>query len=267
MMKRLLLATAALGALAVGSAGAADLSRPMMKAPPPPPPPACAQFGGFYVGGYVGAAYYDHRWHDRDAWTSENSDDLQRGNVYTQKTGFIGGVQGGYNWQAGCTVFGVQVDYGWASLTADAIDTDGDLGINTDTLTVSSKLRGFGTVRARSGVVVNNLMLYVTGGLAFANFDRSYSQIDLNAPATETFGSTKNKWGWTLGVGTEWALWGNWSLQSEVLYAWFEKDTTTFTCTVFCPNEPKRFEHHDSAWVTKIGLNYRFGGAPVVARY
>ena len=35
----------------------------------------------------------------------------------------------------------------------------------------------------------------------------------------------------------------------------------TFTCVVFCgAPENKRFEHHDSVWITKIGLNYRFGG-------
>jgi hypothetical protein len=52
-----------------------------------------------------------------------------------------------------------------------------------------------------------------------------------------------------------------------VLYARFEKDEVTFTCTVFCPNEPKRFEYHDSVWSTKIGLNYQFNTGPVMAKY
>src|SRR5258706_334589 len=66
-MKKILLATTAALTLAVGSAGAADLSRPVYKAAPPPPP-ACAQFGGFYVGAQVGYAKYDHSWSDKDAW-------------------------------------------------------------------------------------------------------------------------------------------------------------------------------------------------------
>jgi outer membrane immunogenic protein len=268
-MKKLFLATTAFVALAAfGPAEAADLSRPVMKAPPVVRP-ACAQFGGFYLGGFGAAAYYDHTWNDRDAWTSELSDDLQRGNVNAQKTGFIGGVQGGYNWQTGCTVFGIQADYGWSSINASVTETDSDVGIDTDTLTVSSRLRGLGTVRARTGVVVDNLLLYVTGGVAFGDFRRSASQIDLTAPpATETFESRKTKWGWTLGVGTEWQMWGNWSLQSEVLYAKFEKDETSFTCAVFCGAlEQKRFDHHDSVWISKIGLNYRFGGPAVMAKY
>jgi outer membrane immunogenic protein len=271
-MKKLFLATTAFVALAAfGPAEAADLSRPVMKAPPVVRP-ACAQFGGFYLGGFGAAGYYDHTWNDRDAWTSELSDDLQRSNVNAQKTGFIGGVQGGYNWQTGCTVFGIQADYGWSSINASVTETDSDLGIDTDTLTVSSRLRGLGTVRARTGVVVDNLLLYVTGGVAFADFKRSYSQIDLNTPGTETFETRKSKWGWTLGVGTEWAMWGNWSLQSEVLYARFEKDEVSFTCAaaITCgPATPelKRFDHHDSVWISKIGLNYRFGGPAVAARY
>jgi outer membrane immunogenic protein len=269
-MRKFLLATSAVVAVVVAApAGAADLS---VKAPIfRPMAPACAQFGGFYIGGFVGGAFYDHRWNDRDAWTSENDDDLHRSNVNAQKSGFIGGVQGGYNWQTNCTVFGIQVDYGWSSIDANVLETDADTGAALDTLTVSSRLRGLGTVRARTGVVVDNLMLYVTGGLAFANFRRSATQTDVGLGVSEIFASNKTKWGWTLGVGTEWQVWGNWSIQSEVLYAHFEKDETTFLCvaafTCGAPGELKRFDHHDSVWVTKIGLNYRFGGAPVRAAY
>ena len=38
---------------------------------------------------------------------------------------------------------------------------------------MSSKLDGFGTLRLRTGIVVDNLLVYVTGGLAQARFDRS----------------------------------------------------------------------------------------------
>jgi outer membrane immunogenic protein len=269
-MKKLFLATTAIVAFTAGSAVAADLARPVYKAAPPPPP-ACAQFGGFYVGAWGGAAYYDHKWNDRDAWTSENDDDLQRSNVNTQKTGFIGGVQGGYNWQTNCTVFGIQADYGWSSINADVLETDSDTGGALDTLTVSSRLKGLGTVRLRTGVVVDNLLLYVTGGVAYGRFNRSATQTDVGTGAFETFESNKTKWGWTLGVGTEWQLWSNWSIQSEVLYARFESDQNSFTCsaafTCGAPGELKRFDHHDSVWISKIGLNYRFGGAPLMAKY
>ena len=147
--------------------------------------PACAQFGGFYIGANAGWGYYDHRRNDRDAWTSENSDDLQRSSVNYSNSGFVGGVQGGYNWQSGCTLFGVELDYAWGKINNDTLETDGDVGVNTDSLR-QSRLRGLGSLRTRAGVVVDNLLIYVTGGLAFANFSRTYTQTD-QRPQSEVF--------------------------------------------------------------------------------
>src|SRR6266540_1792507 len=152
-MKKLFLATTALVALAAGSAGAADLA---VKARPyAPPPPACAQFGGFWLGAQVGWAKYDHQWSDKDAWAGAVDDDLV-GDRWNTKSGVAGGVGGGYNWQTNCTVFGIEVDYNWSSIDASNVYTDGE-GAPTDTLTVSSRLREFGTVRARTGIVVDNV--------------------------------------------------------------------------------------------------------------
>jgi outer membrane immunogenic protein len=272
-MKKLFLATTALVALIAIPAGAADLRVPMKAAPAIAP--ACAQFGGFYVGGHVGWGYYDHDWHDRDAWAQEvdSDNDLPR-STRTNESGFIGGVQGGFNLQTRCTLFGVEADYGWASINASAFHTDGAAPLD-ESLDVSSELRGFGTLRTRAGVVVDSLLIYVTGGLAFGDFRRSWTLSENAGDTVETFHYSRTRWGWTAGFGTEWAMWGNWSLKSEVLYARFEKDEETFTSAFFDEGDSKRFESHDSVWVTRIGLNYRFGDfgiapfgkGPVVARY
>jgi outer membrane immunogenic protein len=258
-MKTSLLTFAALIGLG-GIAAAADLP---YKAPAPVMArPSCAQFGGFYVGANAGWGYHDYKWSDRDAWTAELSGDLQRGNVNSTKGGFIGGVQGGYNFQTGCTVFGVEVDYSWADINNTITETDGDTGINTDTLTVESRLRGIGSIRARTGVVIDNLLIYATGGFAFGDFQRTFTQTDLNTPGLETFSYSKFKWGWTAGVGTEWAFSNNWSIKSEVLYTRFETDEQSFICSaaVTCglPGENKRFGGDDQVWTTKFGINYRF---------
>jgi len=127
-------------------------------------------------------------------------------------------------------------------------------------------LRWFGTTRIRTGVVVDNLLLYVTSGLAYANFKRDALFFDDNGPLQETFSSNRTRFGWTAGVGTEWAINANWSLKSEVLYARFEKEQETFLSPFFAANV--RFDRQDSVWVSRIGLNYRFGGyGPVVAKY
>jgi outer membrane immunogenic protein len=259
-MKKLLFAAFAVGALAAGSAGAADL--PAKARPLPPPPPPCAQFGGFYVGGSVGWGYNEHHWRDLDGWTNNNTLGFLPHEVTSTENGFIGGIQGGYNWQTRCTLFGIEADFSWADIDHDVFHRAFP-GPGVETLAVSSSLQGFGTVRARTGVIVDNLLLYVTGGIAYANFERSATVVSPLFGVNETFTSDdKTRWGWTLGFGTEWQFAPNWSFKSEVLYALFEKDEKTFTCLAFCgpAGLPVRLEHQDSVWVSRIGINYRFGG-------
>ena len=102
------------------------------------------------------------------------------------------------------------------------------------TLAVTSELKNFGTIRARTGVVVDNLMLYVTGGLAYGKTERS---VALNIPIlgiSEGFSSDKTRWGWTAGFGSEWQFAPSWSLKSEVLYARFQTEESAFTCSLLC---------------------------------
>ena len=258
-MKRLFLTGAAL-MLFGGSALAADIPRQPAYTPPPPP---CAQFGGFYVGGNVGWGYGDHQFRDLDGLANQVLDRfgvLLPTEASRSVSGVAYGVQGGYNWQSRCTLFGIEADYNWTNIDHDFVRT-GPLGLAT--LTVSSSLQSFGTVRARSGVIVDNLLLYVTGGLAYANTERSVALTFPTAPQFNQgpFSDEKTRWGWTAGFGTEWSFAPNWSLKSEVLYARFETEENTFTCRLLCnPDRTFRFEHESSAWVTRIGVNYRFGG-------
>ena len=237
--------------------------------PLPPPPPACAQFGGFYLGGNVGYAFLDHKFNDRDGLGAFIDEGLGN-NLHAEHSNWLGGVAIGYNWRSRCAVFGLVANWSWTNLRAEATQLDGDQAVGvplTDSMAVSSRMRWFGTLRARTGVVFDNL--YVTGGAAYARFNRDWTFFEDGPPITGIVSAQSTKWGWTAGFGTEWAIWGNWSLQSEVLYMRFERDTQTFTGNgvIGALGVPYRFESLDNVWVTKIGLNYRFGYAPVVARY
>ena len=96
-------------------------------------------------------------------------------------------------------------------------------------MTATSKLQWFGTLRARTGIVVDNLLLYATGGIAYANFDRTWSFFEDVSATTTNFTSQKTLFGWTGGVGTEWTWTPNWSLKSEVLYMRFTSDDARVT--------------------------------------
>jgi outer membrane immunogenic protein len=263
-MRNLFLATTAIVALIAIPAGAADLRTPVKA--PPVYKPACAQFGGFYIGGHAGWNYYEHHYKDVDQ-LGGNLAVFGVDDVTNTDSAWHGGVQAGYNWQSGCTVFGVQADWSWTNAEADSFHQAFPVaGTNTEQL--NSQLRWFGTARARTGIVVDNLLLYVTGGLAFARFERDYTFHNNGIPgSTVVFETNRNRLGFVVGVGTEWSFAPNWSFVSEFLYMGFEKDEQTLNCSVaaFCgglTGAPFRFEFNDNVWATRIGVNYRFGGAP-----
>ncbi len=71
--------------------------------------------------------------------------------------------------------------------------------------------------------MVDNLLLYVTGGLAYANFRRNLRYFQDGPAHTNVFSSNNTKLGWTAGAGAEWALANNWTLKGEFLYMAFEQ--------------------------------------------
>jgi outer membrane immunogenic protein len=177
-MSKAVLAVVALTAAGLASAQAADL--PYGSRPPYTvyQPLNAFSWAGPYLGGNLG-----YNWGTVD-------------NNPTKPSGFLGGVQGGYNWQnGGPFVFGVE----------------GDLQANgADDTFAPWKFSNpwFGTLRGRAGYAFNNILLYGTGGLAFGSL------------RAETFGLTETHTsaGWTAGVGAEFGLAQNWSAKIEYLY-------------------------------------------------
>ena len=83
--------------------------------------------------------------------------------------------------------------------------------------------------------MVDSLLLYVTGGLAWADFNRNHTYFfegipGVVGPFSQTFNSSKTRLGFAVGAGTEWALNANWSVVSEILYMGFEKDNRSYAC-------------------------------------
>ena len=247
-MKKFLLATASLSVLAFGAAQAADIP---VKAARPAAGPACAahQFQGFYLGVSGGSVYHEAHRQDTDGLFTDNS------GWTTNKWGGLAGGQAGYNWTTCNTLWGVEIDGAWVGVKSTLRDNPngGDDGF------VESKMNTFVTARVRTGLALDSLLLYVTGGFAAAHFKTTWSDSDSTDSAT----FKEWRYGWTAGFGTEYAWTPNWSLKSEVLYASFVDRDRTATIA----GTPYNFRHSDSVWVSRIGLNYRWGGAPVVARY
>jgi outer membrane immunogenic protein len=189
------------------SAPAADLSYGTRAPSTVNQPLDAVSWAGPYLGGNLG---YD--------WGSV-------ANNPTRPSGFSAGVQGGYNWQNGHFVYGIEGD---VQLTG-AEDTFAPWKFSNP---------WFGTVRGRAGYALNNILFYGTGGLAFGEL------------RGETFGLSESNTtaGWTAGVGVEFLVTPNWSAKLEYLYV----DLANNAFTITGASNGTQFG------VVRAGVNYHF---------
>jgi outer membrane immunogenic protein len=252
-MKNLLLATIALCAFAADSAAAADLSLRKSGVVTAAPPCAARQFQGGYVGVSGGSVYHTANRTDAEQFLEDTA-------AYILKTwgGTVGG-QAGYNWTTCQTLWGVEIDGSWVGGAENelVVNLPGFGGLDQ----VVSRMDALATARVRTGLVFDNILLYVTGGIAGARFHTTWQAT--SGADVFTADIREWRWGWTAGFGTEWAWTPNMSLKSEVLYADFVDRDHDFALPVGPGFQV--FRHSDSVWVARIGLNYRWGG-PVGVR-
>jgi outer membrane immunogenic protein len=134
--------------------------------------------------------------------------------------GWLGGGQIGYNWKTGNWLLGVEGD----------LQATGEKGNARFCLTAGCPvgstfaqgdfhLRWFGTLRGRTGLVWDNLLLYVTGGLAAGQFSADYALGTVGAAAlTATGGGGNTRFGYAVGGGGEYRFSERWSVKLEYLY-------------------------------------------------
>jgi outer membrane immunogenic protein len=254
-MRKLLLGTTTLTALLLaGAAQAADLPR---KAPGPPPyAPPPFSWTGFYIGGVVGGGVVTPYFVDFD-------ENFSFGNWHAGDWAFTGGGTVGYNWQWGAAVFGIEADFNWTSFDVSLIN-------NSFATQFDAKWDWYTTVRARFGLAVDRVLVFVTAGVAFVDLDYRVFNVPPSAvagcgPAATNDCAILNKTEAALavGAGVEYAWMHNWSFKAEYLYI---KLPTKDIFDSFDPSPDRQYQFTTDAHFARVGLNYRWG-APLVARY
>ena len=154
---------------------------------------------------------------------------------FDMKGGF-GGGQLGYNYQTGMFVLGVEADgsYGPISQSVTALGVTG-----------KSEIDYFGTVRARAGVDIDHVLIYGTGGFAFA-----HNTLSITAPGFYA-AVDRTHTGWVAGGGIEWAFARSWTLKAEYLYADYGSQTYTYS-GLSAATGNVQFS------TVKVGFNYLF---------
>jgi outer membrane immunogenic protein len=263
-MKKFLIATVTFATLIGTPALAADMA---LKAPPPPPAPVWS-WTGFYVGLNGG-----YGWNQS---TGTLSCINPAGALFgagcnagvsgvTRPHGGLFGGQAGYNWQSNSIVYGLETDLQWSGIksTNSVVDPCCNPGFTTPgTVTATSNLQWFGTVRARVGVLASpNALLYVTGGLIYGHESVSnvlFFPSGFNYPAAA--GSTRA--GGTVGGGLEYAFTHNVSGKVEGLWYDMGSLTDSFTCPAGAPACAAGFtegtKYTFRGGIVRGGLNVRF---------
>jgi outer membrane immunogenic protein len=249
-MKTLILATVSLLALAATlPADAADLRPPVYKAGPVP------QFSwtGCFFGGHAGGLSASKDWTDR----TPGSANLGRSYGSHDANGFLGGLQGGCNYQVGQVVLGVQGDYGWT----DANGNNNNLVVPA--LADRSRVKSLASVTGRVGYAWDRFLGYVKGGGAWERDE--YAFYFPATGATFSTGAEKRR-GWTVGIGGEYAFTPNLTVFVEYDYYDFGTRSNPFV-TVFSVLD-RTVDIQERKSVVKGGVNFKFDWpGPVIAKF
>ena len=118
-----------------------------------------------------------------------------------------------------------------------------------------------GTVRARAGWLASQqMLLYVTGGLAYADLENRVTATAVNAggfPLLVPAGSGKSsewKAGWTVGGGMEWLMGNKTTLKGEYLYYDLSDTSVTGGSAAF-PGSTATYNNENTGHIVRMGLN------------
>jgi outer membrane immunogenic protein len=248
-LRKILLCSLGLAAcLPAPSTYAADITLPAYKSPPAF---IAYNWAGCYLGLEGGGVWGVSRHDAAGAFA---------GTTITGDFGTSGSLVGGTagcNIQSGNFVFGVENDISWTNASGSAFDLP---PFDPNTLS-STKQNWIDTLRGRAGIGWDRWLGYVTAGAAFTGTSISVCN------AFGCIDDAKNRIGWTVGAGVEYAVIDNWTVKVEYLYAGFpavsyvNPPAALGGFTVVTRSVPI------SESIARVGINYKFGSPVLDPRY
>ena len=210
--------------------------------------PKGVSWEGFFVGGTVGGSYGDSKWGSASGF--EATRNQMPGSVQIRGVSF--GAHGGYNWQYGPIVAGLEVSGQMGTLLGYANNgkSDATLG-NRQVGKVESSL--LVNSSARIGYAAGDNVYLMRAGLSALNL--KYTN-DFNALGTT--GATKSGmvYGPSIGVGLERDLGAGFSARVQYDFMSFGDKAYTFSDS---SGQKSNVSIGQNLHVVKAGVDYRFG--------
>jgi outer membrane immunogenic protein len=180
--------------------------------------------------------------------------------VHFRNGGFTGGAQVGYQYQYKAFYCALETDFDYSSLSKRIAVTRactppvvGDI-----TYRINHRVNWYGTLRPKIGFVVDPVVFYATGGLAYGHI-KSCTYLFYSSDYGEANGTiSKTKLGWTVGGGIGYGFAKHWAVNLEYLYIDLGKvnyrDVFTTNTPDYWEDTVVRTRFHD----IRVGLSYLF---------
>ncbi len=241
---RLPFATAIAGLLAVLPLSSFSAEAADMPARIGAPVVAAPLWTGFYIGVHGGGGQGSSHLEDPDFQLAFFPQSVR-------SRGALAGVQIGADWQFGNIVVGGELDAATTSIKGTLAPDPAFLLSG-----FSVHYQALATATGRAGYAAGNVLGYVKGGVAWANVDFKSALGSVN-----TFDIDHQRTGLTAGVGVEVLLMGGLSARAEYDYVYFGAAAIALGTR----RNPSNVDH--DIHLMKLGLNWRFSGDYLTARY
>ena len=179
-----------------------------------------------------------------------------------QTTKFLGGGQVGVNYEFyGGVVIGAEAMFDWLPNTTNTFTaTEGPTGPAPGTVASATfNNRWLTTATGKLGYAWDRVLLYGKGGGAWVGANNP--NLTVGGFGQTLTSSTTTNFGWTAGIGVEWAFAGNWSARAEYDYIGLQNQTVTVAAVPGAPfaGDTININNRNISMFT-AGLNYKFGG-------
>ncbi|MBQ0785313.1 MAG: porin family protein [Amphritea sp.] len=171
---------------------------------------ADSTWNGPYVGGAVGLSQHKADWEDIQ-------EDWYVGTAKVKSSGTYAGIYGGFNWQVDSSRYCIEADLG--ALSNDSTD---NLSAGAYDDITKNDIKYVSTIRGRAGIILDDYLIYATGGIAAAEIHADMNSVDY---PSDIYSPSSFKTGWVAGGGVEYKLSNDAGLRFEALYHDFGSDT------------------------------------------
>jgi outer membrane immunogenic protein len=237
--------------------------------------PALAQqsdntWGGWYVGATAGIGWghtHSHLHLENGAGSTiippadVASLNSKIANNSDHHSGFVGALEGGYNYMMGNILLGVETDFGFYNIkeTRDAAYQSPLLISPPITYTLHQKVHTdwMWTLRPRIGYASGPWLFFGSAGIAVSDLKIETSYHDnLTPPGNASFSDSSTKTGFAGGLGVAYSFSPNWSVKGEWLYT----DLGKVSASTATPNNTAVItaDGKISANLLRIGVDYKF---------